>query len=84
MTVAELRRQAFEAQQRAAAAADAFVKAEFDRLAQQWLALADQAEWLEQRYGSAVSGELRQAKPQAEPLVAQQQQQIQPKDENGA
>jgi len=80
MTVAELRRQAFEAQRRAAAAADAFVKAEFDRLAQQWLALAEQAEWLEQRYGSAVSAELHQAGP----LVVQQQQQIQPKNENDA
>jgi len=80
MTVAELRRQAFEAQRRAAAAADAFVKVEFDRLAQQWLALAEQAEWLEQRYGSAVSAELHQAGP----LVVQQQQQIQPKNENDA
>ena len=80
MTVAELRRRAFEAQRRAATAADAFVKAEFDRLAQQWLALAEQAEWLEQRYGSAVSAELRQAGP----LVVQQQQQIQPKNENDA
>jgi len=77
MTAAELRRQAFEAQRQAAAAADAFVKAEFDRLAQQWMALAEQAEWLEQRYGSAVSTELRQAGT----LVVQQQQQIQPKDE---
>jgi hypothetical protein len=40
------------------------VKAGLEQLAQEWLALADQAELLEKRYGPLVAADLPQARPQ--------------------
>ena len=72
-------RLAFEAQNRAARATDPVMKAGFDRIAQHWLALAEQVEWLDQRYGSPAV--------QADQLgsdagIVLQQQQVQPKKED--
>jgi hypothetical protein len=55
MTADEYRRQAFEAQRQGACAANASFKASFEQIAQHWLALAEQTEWLERRYGPPVS-----------------------------
>jgi hypothetical protein len=78
MTADEYRRQAFEAQRQGASAANAFIKAQFEQLARHWLALAEQVEWLDRRFGSVVSPVT------GEPgsLAMQQQQQVQPKGED--
>jgi hypothetical protein len=51
------RRRAFEAQLRAAQAADAELKEGFALLAQEWFALAEQVDWLERRFASVRQGE---------------------------
>jgi hypothetical protein len=81
MTPDRCRQRAFEAQRRATLATDPIAKADFRQLAQEWLALAEQTEWLEQRYGPEVYADFLRSR--SEPVVQQQeqqQQQIQPKD----
>ena len=80
MTADEYRRLALEAQNQAARAADPVMKAGFERIAQHWLALADQVQWQDQRYGSLVS---RSGQAGSGTLVVQQQQQqVQPKKDD--
>lgn len=55
MTAEEYRRKALEAQWRASQTSDARIKAEFALVAQHWVCLAEQIEWLERRFGSIVS-----------------------------
>ena len=74
MTADEYRRQAFLAQQRARTTTDPVVKAGREQLAQEWLALADQAALLEKRYGPLAAFDLAQSR---QPVVLQQQQ-VQP------
>jgi hypothetical protein len=50
----QYRRWGFEAQGRAAAADDTDLKEGFRLLAQGWLALADQLDWVERRFTSLV------------------------------
>jgi hypothetical protein len=68
------RRRAFEAQREAAQAPDETIKSRLDLLAQEWLALADQVEWLEQRYGPSIAADF-------ESHVVSQQQHVRPEDE---
>jgi hypothetical protein len=75
MTADEYRRRGFEAQRQAARATDRLAKADFELLAQEWLALAERTEWLEQRYSLMCSDSSH-----AESSVVQQQ--IQSEDEN--
>jgi hypothetical protein len=74
MTADEYRRQGFLAQQRARTATDPVVKAGREQLAQEWMALADQAALLEKRYGPLAASDLAQSRPRP---VALQQQQVQ-------
>ena len=69
---------AYEARRRALAT-DASLKADLELIAQEWLALAEEVEWLERNYGPLVSPQT--ASLQSETVV-QQQQQSQPKDED--
>jgi hypothetical protein len=55
MTADEYRRKGFEAQRQAALATNPLVKDGSQLLGQEWLALAEQVEWIERRYGSAFS-----------------------------
>jgi hypothetical protein len=80
MTPDEYRRRAIYSEQRSAAAADPDVKVSFSELARDWRALADQAEWLEMRYGPIISAEFFQIRSKQPPAV-QQQQQEQPKED---
>jgi hypothetical protein len=66
MPADQYRLRAFEAHQRGEQAPDFSVKAGWERLAQDWLVLAKQAEWFQQRYGKEV---------------VQQQQQVEPKND---
>jgi hypothetical protein len=77
VTADEYRRQGFLAQQRARTTTDPVVKAGREQLAQEWLALADQAALLEKRYGPLVASDLAQSRLQ--PVVLQQQQ-LQPQE----
>jgi hypothetical protein len=74
MAADQYRRRAFEARQRGATASDSSVKAGWERVAHEWLALADQVELFAQRYGKPVSAE---ADPHQSQIVRQQQQQQQ-------
>jgi hypothetical protein len=65
MTADQYRRQALEAQRQASRAPDAILKAAFERLAHNWLTLAEQAEWLKRRYGAPISVEIFQAESEA-------------------
>jgi hypothetical protein len=78
MTADDYRRQAFEAQRQGASATNALIKAQFEQLGRHWLALAEQAEWLDRRFGALASAPARE--PGAPAM--QQQQQIQPKDDD--
>ena len=69
---------AYEARRRALAT-DASLKADLELIAQEWLALAEEVQWLERNYGPLVS---QQADGSKSETIVQQQQQIQPKDEN--
>ena len=69
---------AYKARRRALAT-DASLKADLELIAQEWLALAEEVEWLERNYGPLVS---QQADGSKSETIVQQQQQIQPKDEN--
>jgi hypothetical protein len=64
----------FEMRNRSARAADPLAQASYEELAEHWFALAEQAEWLEQRYGPALSASRSDTK-----AVVLQQQQVQPK-----
>jgi hypothetical protein len=77
MTEDEYRRHAIEARTQAARTTNPTLKASFEQLAREWMALAERTEWLNRRYGSAVMADMLQNRSQP---VAQQQQQIQPKD----
>jgi len=66
------RRRAIEARQRAGSASDPALKAGFEEIAQNWDALAEEVEWLEQ-----VAVVPSAAEVLAKPM--QQQQQIHPK-----
>jgi hypothetical protein len=79
MTADEYRRLAFEAQNQAARATDPVMKAGFDRIVQHWLALAEQVEWLDQRYGSPA---FQADQPGSDAGIVLQQQQVQPKKED--
>jgi hypothetical protein len=70
---------AYEARRRALAT-DASLKADLELIAQEWLALAEEVEWLERNSGPLVSQQV-DGSLQSETIV-QQQQQIQPKDED--
>ena len=74
MIVEEYRLRAIEAQHRSAQVTDPWIRASLTELAEHWSALADQAEWLEDRYGPMVSAEFFQTRQRP----VQQQQQIQP------
>ena len=54
MTADEYRRKGFEAQRQAALATDPLIKDGWQLLGREWLALAEQIEWIERRYGSAL------------------------------
>jgi hypothetical protein len=73
MTADEYRRLAFEAQNQAARATDPIMKAGFERVAQHWLALAEQVEWMDRRFGSGQGKE--------EAPAVHQQQNMKPKKE---
>jgi hypothetical protein len=73
---------AYEARRRGALATNSSLKADLELIAQEWLALAEEVEWLERNYGPLVSQQA-DASLQSETIV-QQQQQIQPKDEDKA
>jgi hypothetical protein len=70
-----------EARQRGAQASDSSIKAGWERVAHEWLALADQVELFHRRYGKLDSAE---AIPHPSQIVQQQQQQqqVQPKKDD--
>jgi hypothetical protein len=76
MAADQYRRRAFEAQRRAAQASDPAVTADLELLAREWLALAEELEWLERRCGPLVVADV--VSPRSESVV-QQQHQAQPK-----
>jgi hypothetical protein len=80
MTSDEYRRHAFDAQNQAAGATDPIMKAGFERVAQCWLALAEQVEWMDRRYG-ASSPAVQAPETRASETREVQQQQVKPKDE---
>jgi hypothetical protein len=49
----QYRRRAIKAQQRAAQVTERVAKATFEEIADNWLALADQADWIEQQWSKA-------------------------------
>jgi hypothetical protein len=84
MAADQYRRRAFEARQRGAQAFDSSIKAGWERVAHEWLALADQVELFHRRYGKLDSAE---AIPHPSQIVQQQQQQqqqqqVQPKKDD--
>jgi len=79
MAADQYRRRAFEARQRAAQASDSSIKAGWERVAHEWLALAEQVELFEGRYGKHVPAE---PVPHPSQAVVQQQQQTQLRKEN--
>jgi hypothetical protein len=70
---------AYEARRRRTLASDPSLKADLELIAQEWVALAEEVEWLERKYGPLVSP---QAASHQSETVVQQQQQSQPKDED--
>ena len=70
---------AYEARRRRTLATDPSLKADLELIAQEWVALAEEVEWLERNYGPLVSP---QAVSHQSETVVQQQQQSQPKDED--
>jgi hypothetical protein len=70
---------AYEARRRRTLATDPSLKADLELIAQEWVALAEEVEWLERNYGPLVSP---QAASHQSEIVVQQQQQSQPKDED--
>jgi hypothetical protein len=70
---------AYEARRRRTLATDPSLKADLELIAQEWVALAEEVEWLERNYGPLVSP---QAASRQSETVVQQQQQSQPKDED--
>jgi hypothetical protein len=78
MAADQYRQRAFEAQQRGEQASDSSIKAGWERVAHEWLALAEQVESFEWRYGNPVPPEAVSDPSQ----IVQQQQQIRPKKEN--
>jgi hypothetical protein len=75
----EYRRRASEAHQRGEQVLDLSVKAGWERLAHEWLALAEQVELFECRYGNPDPAE---PVPRPSQAVGQQQQQVQHREEN--
>jgi hypothetical protein len=69
---------AYEARRRRALATDPSLKADLELIAQEWLALAEEVEWLERNYGPLVSQQAASLQSEA----VQQQQQIQPKEQD--
>ena len=79
MAADEYRQRAFEAQQRGAQASEPCIKAIWERVAHEWLALAGQVELFGRRYGSPDPAD----PPHKVVQQQQQQQQLQPnKDDN--
>ena len=78
MSADQYRRRASEAHQRGERVLDLSVKAGWERLAHEWLALAEQVELFEWRYGNPDPAE---PVPHPSQAVVQQQQQIRPKKE---
>ena len=78
MAASDHRRRAFEAQQRAAQASEPSIKADLTLIAAHWLAIAEQEEMFERRYGPLLSAEI--ASLRSEPVVQQQQQEQSKKD----
>jgi hypothetical protein len=78
MAADQYRHRAFEARQRGAQASDSSIKVGWERVAHEWLALADQVEFFHRRYGKLDSAE---AIPHPSQIV-QQQQQAQPKKDD--
>lgn len=78
MPADQYRRQSSEAHQRGERTPDLSVKAGWERLAHEWLALAEQVELFERRYGNPDPAV---PIPHPSQAVGQQQQQIQPKNE---
>jgi hypothetical protein len=75
MRIEQFRRRALHAQQRAGMATDPNAKVELQQIAEEWFALGEQLEWLEQRYNQlSFTADL----PSPTDRVAQQQQQPQP------
>ena len=76
MAADEYRRQARELQRRAMSLPPGSpMKVNLEQLAEQWMALADHAEWLEQRYGPLSEQVGQPTKEAGQPTVQQQQQQ---------
>jgi hypothetical protein len=75
MRIEQFKRRALHAQQRAGMATDSNAKAELEQIAEEWFALGEQLEWLEQRYNQLSSAA---DLPTPTDSVAQQQQQPQP------
>jgi hypothetical protein len=78
MAADEYRRRAFEARQRGAQASDSSIKASWERVADEWLALAGQVELFGRRYGNPDPAIPSDAVVQQQ----QQQQQLQPSKED--
>ena len=74
MAAEEYRRRAFEARQRGGQASDLSIKASWERVAHEWLALAGQVELFGRRYGNPDPADPSHAVVQQQ----QQQQQLQP------
>jgi flagellar biosynthesis chaperone FliJ len=75
MRTVEFRRRAFHAQQRASTMRNEEAKAELSHIANEWLALAEQLEWLEGRYRELAATSTSTAQDSG---VVQKQQQRQP------
>jgi hypothetical protein len=82
MAADQYRRRAFEARQRGAQASDSSIKAGWERVAHEWLALADQVELFHRRYGKLDSAEAIPHPSQIVQQQQQQQQQVQPKKDD--
>jgi hypothetical protein len=78
MRADQFRRRAFQARQRASQTDNQHAQSELAQIADEWTALAEQVEWLEQRYHQ-LAGTPEVPPPQAPQLraVVQQQQQVQ-------
>jgi hypothetical protein len=61
-------------------ATDPILKAGFERVAQHWLALAEQVEWMDRRYGASAAV-VQASETRASETRDVQQQQVQPKAE---
>jgi hypothetical protein len=69
MAADQYRQRAFEAQQHGVQASDSSIKTRWERVAHEWLALAEQVEMFERRYGKPISTEVvpYQSQQQAQP-----------------